>query len=263
MIRGKPFKKGHSINKGIKRSEEYKLRSSLSRIGKPRAGNPNNWKHSEETKKKLSDNHRSKHGFSVWNKGITGEEFKSHYKNGMQGTFKKGHKAGNRFVKGEIPWNKGLKTNYSNRKGKTMEEIFGEEKAKEMIIKMSLSKIGTKAKPKTRIKLREIRAKRIFPLKDTKIEVKIQNFLKELGIEYYTHQYIKEIEHAYQCDILVPSMNLIIECDGNYWHNYPFGNDKDKIRTAELISKGFKVLRLWESEIKTMSLNKFEERLNE
>ncbi|KKN21265.1 hypothetical protein LCGC14_0927220, partial [marine sediment metagenome] len=30
-----------------------------------------------------------------------------------------------------------------------------------------------------------------------------------------------------------------------------------KIRTKELISKGFKVLRLWEQKIKNMSLNEF------
>lgn len=102
------------------------------------------------------------------------------------------------------------------------------------------------------------RANLILPLKDTSIEVKIQNFLKQLGIEYFTHQYIKEIEHGYQCDILIPSMNMVIECDGNYWHKYPIGREIDSIRTSELLSKGFKVLRLWEIEIKKMNLNDFE-----
>ncbi len=101
------------------------------------------------------------------------------------------------------------------------------------------------------------RPKQIIPTKDTSIEVKIQNFLKQLGIEFFTHQYIKEIEHGYQCDILIPSMNLVIECDGDYWHKYPIGNDIDHIRTSELLSKGFKVLRLWENEIKVMDINKF------
>ncbi|GAG67123.1 unnamed protein product [marine sediment metagenome] len=41
-------------------------------------------------------------------------------------------------------------------------------------------------------------------------------------------------------------MNLVIECDGDYWHKYPVGRDIDHIRTKELIQKGFKVLRLWE-----------------
>ncbi len=104
--------------------------------------------------------------------------------------------------------------------------------------------------------VRKNRATQKFPLIDSSIEVKIQNFLKELGIEFFTHQYMK-IDHGYQCDILIPSMNMVIECDGNYWHKYPAGLDKDHIRTRELIEKGFKVLRLWESEIKQMSLNDF------
>jgi len=107
---------------------------------------------------------------------------------------------------------------------------------------------------------RERRAKIILPKKDTSIELKIQNFLKELKIEFFTHQYIK-IEHGYQCDIFIPSMNLVIECDGDYWHKYPTGNDIDHIRTSELLEKGFKVLRLWEFEINGMNVDKFKERL--
>ena len=70
-----------------------------------------------------------------------------------------------------------------------------------------------------------------------------------------------KIKHGYQCDILIPSMNLVIECDGDYWHKYPVGNDIDHIRTKELIEKGFKVLRLWEFEIKNMGLNDFKIKL--
>ncbi|KKN09622.1 hypothetical protein LCGC14_1044770 [marine sediment metagenome] len=113
---------------------------------------------------------------------------------------------------------------------------------------------------KWREAVKENRAKQIFPKTDSSIEVKIQNYLKELKIEFFTHQYIK-IKHGYQCDILIPSMNLVIECDGNYWHKFPMGLERDHIRTKELIEKGFKVLRLWESEIKTMKLNDFKRRL--
>lgn len=130
--------------------------------------------------------------------------------------------------------------------------------------------------------VRKNRATQVFPKKDSSIEVKIQKFLKQLNIEFFTHQYMKEIEHSYQCDILIPSMNLIIECDGDYFHcnplkypanfvRYKSANkiitaqeiwDRDKIRTEELNKKGFKVLRLWEYEIKEMDINKFEEILN-
>jgi len=112
----------------------------------------------------------------------------------------------------------------------------------------------------TKRKIKESIKYRIPPLKDTTIEVKIQNFLKEMKIEFYTHQYI-HIEHGYQCDISIPSMNLVIECDGDYWHKYPVGTEMDRIRTREMIEKGYKVLRLWEHEIREMTLEQFEQRI--
>jgi len=127
--------------------------------------------------------------------------------------------------------------------------------------KIGESQIGKKVSEETINKIKKARAKQILPMRDTSIEIKIQNFLKQLGIEFFTHQYIKEIEHAYQCDILIPSMNLVIECDGNYWHKYPVGLEKDHIRTKELIEKGFKVLRLWGHEINVITLPEFQEKL--
>ena len=155
------------------------------------------------------------------------------------GSFKKGHKI-----------NAGRKRFFSD----------------EWKINMSISHIGLHISPQTEFKkgdkvLIERRSKQVFPIKDTSIEVKIQNFLKQLGIEFFTHQYMKEIEHGYQCDILIPYLNLVIECDGDYWHNYPVGKDLDHVRTSELIEKGFNVLRLWEFEIKAMNINKFKNRL--
>jgi hypothetical protein len=38
----------------------------------------------------------------VWNKGLTGKEYKKHYKKGMKGTFKKGHKSKGGLKKGQI-----------------------------------------------------------------------------------------------------------------------------------------------------------------
>jgi len=176
------------------------------------------------------------------------------------------------------------------RKGKTYEEFYGIEIANKLKEKRKLKMLGHKVSEETRKKLglvhkgkkilkiwnkglelpkeiypnfglRTTRKNIIMPIKDSKIEIRIQNFLKELSIDFFTHQYIKEIKHGYQCDILIPSMNLIIECDGDYWHKYPTGRNIDYIRTSELLSKGFKVLRLWEREIKVMDLNKFEEKL--
>jgi very-short-patch-repair endonuclease len=119
----------------------------------------------------------------------------------------------------------------------------------------------------TKNKMKEARKKQILPLRDSSIEVKIQNFLKEINLKFYKHYWIN-IKHGYHCDILIPSINLIIECDGDYWHCNPkrFINpnewqlkkiEEDKIRTEELIEKGFKVLRLWEMDINKINLEDF------
>lgn len=52
--------------KGYKQTEEHKRKLSELRSGKPRNGDPENWKHSEETKKLLSESHK---GQISWNKG--------------------------------------------------------------------------------------------------------------------------------------------------------------------------------------------------
>ena len=144
--------------------------------------------------------------------------------------------------RGKVPWNKG-------------KHISEEHKNKLRLIWK-----GRKHTEETKQKMREARKHQIHHFKDTIIEVKIQSFLKQLGIEFFTHQYIN-IEHGFQCDILIPSMNMIIEIDGHYWHKYPIGNNIDHIRTKEMLEKGFKVLRLWEDDINKMNINDFKDRL--
>ena len=125
---------------------------------------------------------------------------------------------------------------------------------------------------------RERRKKQILPMKNTKIELKIQDFLTALKLEFVTHKYIN-IKHSYQCDIFIPvqkgiPQKMIIECDGDYYHMNPnkfSPEDKifkegitakekwelDGLRTKELLERGFKVLRLWESDIINMELANF------
>jgi G:T-mismatch repair DNA endonuclease (very short patch repair protein) len=125
---------------------------------------------------------------------------------------------------------------------------------------------GHEVSLKTREAVKKNRATQIFPKKDSSIEVKIQNYLKELGIEFFTHQYMKEIEHSYQCDVLIPvqkgiERKTIIECFGNYWHHYPLSKEIDIQRCNELREKGWRVLVFWENEIKEMMLNNLQEEL--
>jgi G:T-mismatch repair DNA endonuclease (very short patch repair protein)/endogenous inhibitor of DNA gyrase (YacG/DUF329 family) len=122
-----------------------------------------------------------------------------------------------------------------------------------------------------KLQKRELRARQIFPKKDTSIEVKVQNLLTYLHLEFVTHKYISEITHAYQCDIFIPvqegiTQKTIIECDGCFFHACPICKEKeyywtrerkeiDRMRTRELQEQGFRVLRFWEHEIKKMTLD--------
>lgn len=232
---------------------------------------------SKQHKKKLSEANK---GIKPWNNGLKGEEMLSHFKdNKVWNKGIKGYKVhteehkeelrksmtGNKFREGISPWNKGktytskpcteeMKIQISNAlKGHPCYK----DKVRANNISEALKKYYVKH-PEAIEKFKERRKHIILPVKDSSIEVKIQNFLKVLGIEFFTHQYMKEIEHSYQCDILIPSMNMVIECDGDYWHKYPIGLERDHVRTKELITKGFKVLRLWERDIRVMDVNQFE-----
>ncbi len=222
---------GHN-RKGLVFNEEQKRKLSEAHKGK---------KHSEETKMKIG----------LGNKGkIRSEEHKRNLSKKLKGRhtspktqFQKGDKAHLGYKQSEI----------------TRLKISGN---KERNRKISESRKGMEFSEEHKQKLKLHRATMILPTKDTTIEVKIQNFLKQLSIEFFTHQYMK-IEHGYQCDVLIPSMNLVIECDGDYWHKYPTGRDIDHLRTKELIEKGFKVLRLWEVDIRKMIIEDFQIKLKE
>lgn len=239
----------------------------------------------KEHRKKLSEANK---GQIPWNTGITGKEYASHQKigsvwnKGLKGyhVHTEEHKeelrksfTGNKLREGIPAWNKGLKgmkrkprpEEVRKRISNTLKnsDYYKSQKWEQTKKKISEKRKETlKNNPEELQRMHKRRSKLKIPKYDSSIEIKIQNFLKTLGISFFTHQYMK-IEHGYLCDILIPSMNLVIECDGNYWHNYPIGLDRDHIRTKELIDKGFKVLRLWEFEIRPMDINQFKNKLRE
>lgn len=226
------FKKGQiSLNKGKKASEELRERLSKAHLGKKswNKGRRDLPKHTEEWKRIVSEK-------------LKGRRLSEEHKRKVS----------------------------ESRKG----IIFTERHKKNI----SLGKIGRKINCKRiitdeeRLRLREIRRLAVTPQKNSSIEIKIQNFLKQLHIEFYTHQYM-HINHGYQCDIYIPSIKTIIECDGCYWHGCPIcqlntSNERiknqpelDDKRTKELEEKGYKVIRLWEHEIRPMTIKQFENKI--
>jgi len=264
------FKKGQvPWMKGKHHTEE--TRKKISEISKKRWQNPYYRKHMSKVHKGKPSLRKGKHiqtntgrthfkkGLIPWNKG---KQWSKEQRKKLRVAIKKA--MANPEVKKRL--SEALKGRISPRKGKQW--------SKEMRKKLSITIKKGMANPETRKKLREHRAKQIIPVKDTKIEVKIQNFLNKLNIEFMTHKYIKKIDHSYRCDIFIPSKNLIIECDGDYWHGNINNSQikilnkhqikqkaRDKIRTKELTEKDFKVLRLWRSDIKKMTINDFKNNL--
>ena len=165
--------------------------------------------------------------------------------------------------------------------------FYGQKHTDEYVVYMSeIKKIFFEENPKEREKMSNRMKERhkngeiVLPLKDTKIELKIQNFLTLLKIEFFTHKYMN-IKHSYQCDILIPEQvgipqKTIIEADGDYWHGNKeiFADERlteriinqrelDNNRTKELLEKGFNVIRIWEDEINKMKLEDFRLKLQE
>lgn len=50
-------------------------------------------------------------------------------------------------------------------------------------------------------------------------------------------------------DIVFQKEKVIIQCDGDYWHNYPYGLEKDYEQDKILKKNGWQVIRFWEHEI--------------
>lgn len=185
--------------------------------------------------------------------------------------------------KGRIPWNKGKNGYTTSRKGmkqseETKEKIRQKKKGQispkkgkskyrlfdltqiihcqcgcggRILLKGYHRRYGT---PKfiqghnfKTIKQREQNSKnalnRIFPLKDTSIEIALQEALKKEGFGFETHKSIFG-----QPDIFIKP-NYCIFADGDYWHNYPNGRDRDKQVNEVLEKNGYKILRFWEREI--------------
>lgn len=152
---------------------------------------------------------------------------------------------------------KGVPKSIESRKKMSIARI-GIVYSKETIEKMR----NTKKKQALLISKEEFRrrgllgAKSLFNKKSTSIEKKLYEELKKRGLLFETQ---KLINGRFLVDAYIPSLNLIIEADGDYWHNLERVQKKDKAENAYLTKCGYKLLRLSEREINDGS---FKNRLN-
>lgn len=110
--------------------------------------------------------------------------------------------------------------------------------------KLRQSNIGQKRGPETIAKIKINRARQILPLKDTLPERMVQEELTKRGIAFEKHKPIDG-----QPDVFIEP-NICVFVDGDYWHNRPEAIRRDKITSAILRRKGYRVFRIWEKDIK-------------
>lgn len=68
--------------------------------------------------------------------------------------------------------------------------------------------------------------------------------LRSLKIKIQTQKKI----NGHKVDIFIKP-NICVEVDGKFWHNFPFGTNKDHMEESWLRSHGYIVLRFWDSQV--------------
>ena len=134
--------------------------------------------------------------------------------------------------------------------GKTWEDLYGIKEAKRRKDTMSLIS--------RRNIIRRLRNNEM-PFLNTKIEIKVGKELTKRRIPYIS-QY--PVDRKFVCDFVIPGFNIVIECDGDYWHANPKIYDRnnlgirqkrniqrDKFKDLYLSEKGWKVFRFFELDI--------------
>jgi len=95
-------------------------------------------------------------------------------------------------------------------------------------------------------------------LKPNKIETKAIKIIKNNGIDlYYVGDgklWIRKNLDVFNPDFINKKKKIIVEIFGDYWHNLPKAKERDKKRIKVYNEKGYKLLIIWEHELKNESL---------
>lgn len=206
-------------NTGRKATDEARKNMSLAHLGH---------KPTEETRRKLSIARLG--NTNTKGKKIHTEEHKEVLRQRMRGNqFAKGNPPPKHsFKKGIASWNKNIPMSEQVRQ-KLSVYLKNNPRPKSYYLAMGLKGV---------IRQQEFRT--------TKIEKIVYEYLENQKIQFEKQ---KLINNKFLVDAYIPKFNLIIECDGDYWHSLPNIIKKDKRKNAYLKKCGFKLIRISETSI--------------
>ncbi len=75
---------------------------------------------------------------------------------------------------------------------------------------------------------------------ESSLEERMRKILTKFKIKFIQEYKIGR----YHADFLIPTLNLVLECDGEYWHLNKRGLERDKQKDRHIGMLGYKVLRL-------------------
>lgn len=137
-----------------------------------------------------------------------------------------------------------------------------EVRAKMRKKKANTERMGRYSRTQThRDQLSQLASSRRQYLKRTQIENIVASLLKTLGIEF-TQEFLIQAKkyseydklyfrHVY--DFYLPEFNLLVECDGEYWHNSIQAKLRDTKCSYVANAEGYRIVRLSETFIKSLT----------
>lgn len=88
-------------------------------------------------------------------------------------------------------------------------------------------------------------------LSSSSIEEKVAKQLDELGLKYKRQKRLNKCK--FYVDFYLPKYNLVIECNGDYWHKLPDRVKRDRDLKMYVENTGHKIIFVWEHDIRDES----------
>lgn len=98
---------------------------------------------------------------------------------------------------------------------------------------------------------REARLNQRFDHKSTSIEKKVIEQLVAAGIRVNSQFRVEN----YLYDVYIDGSNMLIECDGDYWHSLPGAKLRDKLKDECAERNGLRLIRIPEHRIRSDDFN--------
>lgn len=218
-------------------------------------------KHSEETRKKLSKTWFKK-GQIPWNKGLT-KENSPPIKIGTEKMLKtKKSRSYTSWIKGKNKFTDGrvLKISLSRfgikrpeigkKISETRKRLFKDGRLKNHTQGKHLS---LNVRNKIRLGVANAYKRGIYSLKPNKCEKLLIDTIKRNDLPFEFVGYGKIHIDGFIPDFINEDKKLVIEFFGDYWHNLSNRQEQDKLRFKSYNRNGFKILVIWEHELKDLN----------